>query len=205
MPLISRVSPTTALPRIMFSRVRTNLLLCCLLLAQLHNVNALRRVMDRLSSRQLFAPKIQVDSTEDRQSNTRQAKHSVSDDRFSSRNCAEESKDTDSQILHDELDCGVLPSLQIISQDDTTVTFTVSIKSEVLPWFFEDCSPLAASPTTVDCEDGMAIVDMYEACQPCESELTCHVRYAIKCSPSKCATGGERLGNSRHAKTVTIN
>jgi hypothetical protein len=165
---------------IMLSQQIFRLLLCLLLTIAVNATTTLRSP----SSPHHFAPKIRVINSPN---------ELKSKDSSIARDCEEQSKRVDSFILPNS--CKADPALSILSQDGTSVTFSVSGGS----WFLDDCSPLAEA-TTVQCEDGLALVDVFQAdpLLPCSSH-TCQIRYAIKCSPSKCETRrGRRLGSSQH-------
>lgn len=130
-----------------------------------------------------------------------------------STDCVEESKRVDLQILRES--CDAHSYVNVLSQDQESVTFSISNKypesaDAVQFWMTmpneddDKCLPAnEPTPVTLACIDGMAILDIYQqsgddadASSPCQA--TCHVQYAIQCSPSKCATSGRRLGSSRH-------
>lgn len=128
--------------------------------------------------------------------------------------CEEESKQVGVQIVHES--CDAHSYVNILSQDKESVTVGVSNKHpdsadavhfwRTMPTEDDDkCLPTnEPTPIRLTCIDGMAILDIYQQSEedndtsssPCQS--ACHVQYAIQCSPSKCATGGKRLGSSHH-------
>jgi hypothetical protein len=163
----------------MLSQSMFRLLFCLLLTVTVNATTSLRSP----SSPHHFAPKIRMANSP----NELKSKNSSI-----SRDCEEQSKRVDFFVLPNS--CKADPSLSILSQDGDSVTFAVSSGS----WFLDDCSPLVEA-TTVQCEDGLALVDVFQADPrlPCSSH-TCHIRFAIKCLPSKCERRGRRLGSSQH-------
>jgi hypothetical protein len=130
---------------------------------------------------------------------------------FGSSSCEEDSKLVDVQLVGD--DCQAASNLRLLEQNGESVEFAVSNPlhpDTTVHWYHLGNNHCVMMETALSmravCTDEMAVVDLYvrdhvqfEAHElsftPCglSTLFTCHMKFAVKCAPSKCRTGGKRL------------